>query len=144
MEKWRRIYMWNQLADISIQYLHTKSCHPKHSKTAIPYSQGLKIKEFARNGKTSRSEHLLDSKTNQAINTSDTSSHLRSNQQSLHRVPIVVMYHPYLPMLEQTIRHYHHILQDSEWLREAIPSLPIIAFRQPRNLRDPLVHPVIS
>ena len=47
-------------------------------------------------------------------------------------------------MLERTIRRYHHILQDSEWLREAIPSLPIIVFRRPRNLWELLVHSVIS
>ena len=28
------------------QYLHTKSCHPKHCKTAIPYSQALRIKRI--------------------------------------------------------------------------------------------------
>ena len=56
----------------------------------------------------------------------------------------MVTYHPYLPMLKWTIRHYHHILQDSEQLREAIKSLPIKAFRRPRNLRDLLVHAVIS
>ena len=49
------------------------------------------------------------------------------------------MYHPNLPKLEWTIRHYHHILQDSDRLRQAFPSLPIIAFSRPRNLRDLLV-----
>ena len=43
-----------------------------------------------------------------------------------------------------TIRHYHHILQDSDRLRQAFPSLPIIAFRRPRNLRDLLVRAAIS
>ena len=28
------------------QYLHTNSCHPKPCKTAIPYSQSLRIKKF--------------------------------------------------------------------------------------------------
>ena len=47
-------------------------------------------------------------------------------------------------MFERTIKRYHHILQDSERLREAIPSLPIIAIHRPRNLLDLLVHAVIS
>ena len=50
------------------------------------------------------------------------------------------MYHPNLPKLEWTIRHYHHILQDSDQLWQAFPSLPIIAFRRLRNLRDLLVR----
>ena len=35
------------------QYLHTKSCHPKHSKTAIPYSQALRIKRICSERETS-------------------------------------------------------------------------------------------
>ena len=40
----------------------------------------------------------------------------------------------HVPKLEQTIRHYHNILQVSDWLGQAYPSLPIIAFRPLRNL----------
>ena len=56
----------------------------------------------------------------------------------------MVTYHPNLPRLKQTIRRYHHILQDSDRLRQAFPSLPIIAFRRPRNLCDLLVCAAIS
>ena len=87
---------------------------------------------------------MLDLEFNRATNTSDDSSSSRSNRRNSDRVPLVVTYHPNLPMLERTIRCYHHILQDSERLRQAIPSLPIIAFHRPRNLSDLLVHAVIS
>ena len=49
-----------------------------------------------------------------------------------------------LTKLERTIRCYHHILQDSDWLWKAFPSLPIIVFQRPRNLRDLLVHANIT
>ena len=141
------------------QYLHIKSCHPNHCKTAIPYSQALRVKRIclewenlllrlnqlkhylARGG---YSEQLLDCEINRAIDTSGNSSPSISNQRNSNRVPLVVTYHRNLPKLEQTIRHYHYILQDSERLREAIPSLPINAFRRPRNLRDLLVRAIIS
>ena len=54
------------------------------------------------------------------------------------------MYYPNLPRLERTIRHYHHILQDLDRLRQAIPSSPIIAFHRLRNIRDLLVCADIS
>ena len=56
----------------------------------------------------------------------------------------MVTYHPTLLKLEQTIRRYHHILQDSNRLRQAFPSLPITALSRPRNLRDLLVHADIA
>ena len=67
------------------QYLHTKSCHPKHCKTAIPYSQALRIKRICSEGenislrtnqlkhhlsKRGYSDQLLDSEINWVINTS--------------------------------------------------------------------------
>ena len=90
------------------------------------------------------SEPLLDSEVNRAIDTPGNGGLSRSNNRNSNRVPLVVTYHPNLPKLQRTIRRYHHILQDSERLREAIPSLPIIAFRRPRNLRDLLVRAIVS
>ena len=131
------------------QYLHTKNCHPKHCNTAILCSQALRIIRICSKrenlslqinqlkhhlSKRGYSRQLLDFETNQAINTPEVSSPLCSNKQSLDCVTLVVTYHPHLPILERTIRCYHHILQDSEQLNKAIPSLPIIASRRPRNL----------
>ena len=141
------------------QYLHTKRCHPQHCKTAIPYSQALRSKRIGSQqenlllrtnelkshlSKRGYSKQLLDWESNWAINTSNNSSLLCSNHQNQNPVRLVVTYHPALPMLQWTIKHYHHILQDSEQLRKAIPSHPIITFRCPRNLRNLLVHATIS
>ena len=90
------------------------------------------------------SKQLLDSEINRTINTSNNSSLLCSNQPNQNHMPLVVMYHPTLPMLKRTIRRYHHILQDSERLREAIPSLPTIAFHHPKNVHNLLVCAIIS
>ena len=130
------------------QYLHNKSCHPKHCKTAIPYSQALTIKRICSErenlllrtndlkhhlSEREYPEQLLDLEINPVINTSGSGSPSPNNQRNLNRVPLVVAYHPNLPTLEQTIRCYHRILQDLERLQEAIPSLPIIAFRRLRT-----------
>ena len=82
---------------------------------------------------------MLDSEISRAINTSYGSSSSRSNWRNSNHVPLVVTYHPNVPKLKRTIRHYQHILQDSDRLQMAFPSSPIIAFCRPRNLRDLLV-----
>ena len=71
------------------QYVHTKSCHPKHCKTAIRYSQALRIKRICSEreiislrtnqlkdhlSKRGYSEQLLDLEINRAISTPDHSS----------------------------------------------------------------------
>ena len=136
------------------QHLHTKSCHPKYCKTVVQYSQALRIKTICSEwenlllrtdqlrhhlSKRGYSDQSLDSEINQAINTSYGSSSSRSNRLNSNRVPLVVTYHPNLPKFERTIRRYHHILQDLDWLWKAFPFLPIIAFRSPRNLHNVLV-----
>ena len=138
------------------EYLHTKSCHPKHCKTAILYSQALRIKRICSEwenlslrtnqlkhhlSKREYSDELLNSEINRAINTSHgSSSSSLSNRRNSNRVPLVVTCHPNLSKLERTIRSYHHILQDSDRLQQAFPSLPIIDFRRPKNLSDLLVR----
>ena len=141
------------------QYLHTKSCHPKHCKIAIPFSQALRIKRICPErenlllrtnqlkhhlSKRGYSDQLLGSEINWAINTSYGSSSSLSNRRNSNRIPLVVTYQPNLPKLEWTIRHYHHIVQDSNRLQKEFPSLPIIAFWQPRNLRDVLIRTNIT
>ena len=147
-----RVYMKDGRVEIDLhikptskhQYLHTKSCNPKHCKTALPHSQAFRIERICSEqenlslrtnrlkhhlSKRGYSDQLLDSEINGAINTSHgSSSPSRRHRQNLNHVPLVVIYQPNLPKLKRTIRRYHHILQDSDRLSQAFPSLPIIAF----------------
>ena len=85
-------------------------------------------------------DQLLDSETNLAATTPNGSSFLCSNWKNSNRIPLVVTYHPNLPKLKQTIRHYHHARQDWDRLWKAFPFLSIIAFQWPRNPYHLLVH----
>ena len=84
------------------QYLHTKSCHPKHCKTSVikrncseRENLVLRTRQLKHHlSKTGYSDQLLDSEINQAFNTSHCSSSSRSNWWNSNRVPLVVMYHP--------------------------------------------------
>ena len=64
----------------------------------------------------------------------------RKNQKKTARTPLVVTYHPMLPSFQSTTRQHQTILQTSERLRKLFPSLPLIAFRRPKNLKDLLVR----
>ena len=51
-----------------------------------------------------------------------------------------VNYNPTLPSIGHITRRHHNILHASEWLKQAIPSPPIITFSCPKSLRDLLVQ----
>ena len=127
------------------QYLHAKSCNPKHGRTAIPYSQGLRVKLICSRGRTSHWEQINWKTISQRQHTPSNCltwklieqlvhqiiavSRACSDQRNLEGVPLVVTYHLNLPRLKRTIRCYRHILQDSDRLRQAIhlsPSLLIV------------------
>ena len=55
------------------------------------------------------------------------------------RTPLVVSYHPNLPHLTALTKEKLPILHASNCLKQAIPKLPIVAYRRPKNLRDLLV-----
>ena len=62
----------------------------------------------------------------------------RVNKKTLpNRVPLVTTYHPRLPRLSSIVNDNMTILHSSG---SAIPKLPLIAFRRPRNLGDILVR----
>ena len=56
------------------------------------------------------------------------------------RIPFVTTYHPSLPNIGGLIRELQPVLHCSERCRNAVPNLPMVAFRRPKNLRDYLVH----
>ena len=77
------------------QYLHTKSCHPGHCKTAISFSQALRLRRICseQNNLVIRSrelkqylrkrgylEQLLDTEIHRAINEPRENSLLRGNR----------------------------------------------------------------
>ena len=138
------------------QYLHTKSCHPSHCKTAIPFSQALRLRRicFEQDNLVIRSrelkqyqtkrgypEELLDTEIHRAINASKEDSLLRGNRGGAEqRIPLVVMYYPSMKFLARTTRHHQITLRSSERLNAIFNLPPIIAFRRPKNLKDILIH----
>ena len=158
-----KIYLENNCIETGIptksthkhQYLHVRSWHPWQCKTAIPYSQALRFKQFCSEWenllqrseepkghllKWGYSEQQLEFEIDQAIPTQRESTLLRSNQQKTSRIPLVVTYHPVLPSFRHIGRHYQHIIQSSEHLWEGEPVSANHCLSTSQNLKLFLVH----
>ena len=138
------------------QYLSPRSCHPAHCTTSIPFSQSLRIRricsrreDFVRRAADLKT-HLLArgyQKTTVDLQIQRAANIPCHNTLQPHpptpppnRVPLVVTYHPNLASLSKITKKHLNVLHTSPRLRQAIPNLPLIAFRRPKNLRDLLVR----
>ena len=63
-----------------------------------------------------------------------------SNQPCSTKKLFVVTYHSRLPDISKILRDLHPILESSERCKNAIKSVPFVAFRKPKSLEDYLVH----
>ena len=64
----------------------------------------------------------------------------KSNQTRSTKTPFVVTYHPRLPDISKILRELHPILESLERCKNAITSVPFVAFRKPKSLGDYLVR----
>lgn len=142
------------------QYLHSTSCHPRHCKTGIAYSQALRLRricsnqsDFVRHCRNLK-KHLTSRghssrRVQKAIN--KVKSLPRDNvlaeklppKPKDGQVPLVLTYHPSLPPIRKIAHANHHILHTADRLQRAVPEPPIVAFRRPPNLRDILVRAAV-
>jgi len=135
------------------QYLDTRSCHPRHCKTAIPYSQALRLRRICSeemNFKKRLKElnyHLRrrgykdeDLSAIQRASEINRQSSLQPKQRGKEtRIPLVATYHPSLPSFNKVLTSKHPILHACSKLKEVLPDPPLVAYRRPKNLRDLLV-----
>ena len=142
------------------QYIHASSCHPRHCKTGIAYSQALRLRRICSNESRfsyhaqNLKKHLVtrghsSTKVQQAIKKvhslprATVLQEKPRNQDPTPKIPLVTTFHPNLPPLRHITNTNHHILHTSDRLRRAVPDIPILAYRRPRNLRDMLVRATI-
>ena len=136
------------------------SCHPKHCKASIPFSQALRLRRICSEDRIymQRTRELkqhflslgyhdqhLENEFKRALDKSrEACLQLKSNQENTARIPLVVTHHPILPSFHLTTKRHLSILHASDPLRRAFEHPPLIAFRRPRNLRDLLVRATLS
>ena len=139
----------------NITFLRHSSFHPRHVKEAIPYGQALRIHRIC-SQTAERDKHLQILKD--ALLRSEYDARLIDKQfrratlqpralllntertETTPRVPFVTQYFPGAEKLRPIIRNLQHLLDNDDRLSKAVPDSPILAFRQPANLKQLIIR----
>ena len=137
-------------------FLNFSSSHPIKTKTAIPFSQFLRLRKlcsddpdfknkaqemstyFTNNGDPKKViNDALEKVAN--IPRQEAMKPRRKNEAS-ERMPLTLTYHPLAVPVKKIIYKNFGILSSDDETRRIFPSPPLMAFRRDSNLRDTLVR----
>jgi len=133
------------------QFLHFDSCHPRHVKTSIVYSQAIRIKRicslttdlnirlqdlekwfiergYPRNMVQSQIDRALKSDNNQVGGSKSGA------------VPLVITFHPKLSDVGKILWENLDVLYKDEEAKKVFSPPPFVSFKAPRNLKSHLVR----
>ncbi|XP_074981174.1 uncharacterized protein LOC142070971 [Caretta caretta] len=136
-------------------YLHASSFHPDHTTRSIDYSQALRYNRICSNP-SDRDKHLQDlcqaflqlqyppAEVKKQIDRARRvpRSYLlqdRPNKEN-NRTPLAVTFSPQLKPLQRIIKDLQPILKDDPTLSQVLGDRPVLAYRQPRNLKQILTN----
>ncbi|CAM5130490.1 unnamed protein product [Natator depressus] len=136
-------------------YLHASSFHPDHTTRSIVYSQALRYNRICSNP-SDRDRHLQDlyqaflqlqyppAEVKKQIDRARRvpRSHLlqdRPNKEN-NRTPLAVTFSPQLKPLQCIIKDLQPILKDDPTLSQILGERPVLAYRQPPNLKRILTN----
>ena len=134
------------------QYLNWISCHPHHTKAAIPYSLALRLCRICSENdffeKQARElfnilldrgykpKHIKQSIAKARQTNRRDALRIDNNTNNIDRVPLVVTYNSALGCLNKIIKDYQPILHASQRCKEVFSDPTLISFRKGRNLSD--------
>ena len=136
------------------QFLHRKSCHPWHTKKAIPYSQALRYRRICSEDRQFKDrlgnlagwlnergyeESLVNEQIDRVKELDRGALIANVNKEAISertdRIPLVFTYHPALNSVGKTIRTLHSVLSNSEEHRAGFLSLRSLHFDAARTLK---------
>ncbi len=138
-----------------VQYLLPSSCHPSHIFKSVPYSLALRLVRICSDKedlkkRLSELENMLLSRgynknivketTSKALTLDRTEVLKKVTKTKKDRVVLAVTYHPKLPSVSSIISKHWRTLSKDQKAKEIFPLPPMVAFKQPPNLRNKLVH----
>ena len=141
------------------QHLLYSSCHPLHTKNAIPFSLALRLRRICSTDKTFniRSAQLAtyllkrgykrNFVTKQIQRAANIPRRLALQTKDINkstRVPFITTFNPSLPHISNIIKKHYHLLLSSDRCKKVFPNLPVVAFRRSPNLPDLLVSAKLS
>ena len=140
----------------SHSYLNFKSMHPFNCKSAIPYSQFLRLRKICSEDDESANTmetffvargypiHLVRDGRQKATSTPRaallTARDARNRTTATKRVPIVTTYHPKNTYVCNILQRSFNILENDECTQVIFPQPPLKAYRRAKDLKDLLVH----
>ena len=133
------------------QHLLSSSCHPHHTKKAIPFSLALRLRRICSTDAKFKhrinelktylfargyNNNLLEKQFLRAANISRTNALQTKPKASNDVVPFVVTYNPALPRISNILRKHFNILHSSNRRKDVLKQTPFVAYRRSSNLRD--------
>ena len=141
------------------QHLLYSSCHPLHTKKAIPFSLALHLRRicstdatfntraaqlttyllkrgYSRNFVTKQIRHAADIPRSLTLQTKDVNKP--------KHIPFITTFNPSLPHISNIIKKHYNLLLSSNRCKNVFQHLPVVAFRRSPNLRDLLVTAKLS
>ena len=136
------------------QHLLYSSCHPLHTKKAIPFSLALRLRRICSTDATfhTRTAQLTTYLLKRGYNRNFVNKQIRRaadipRQLTLQtkdinkpkRIPFITTLNPSLPHISHIIKNHFNLLLSSHRCKSVFQHPPVVAFRRSPNLRDLLV-----
>ena len=140
----------------SKSYLHFGSDHPVHTKRAVPFGLGLRLKRICadeddyKKHRSNLKNRLRDRDYPESVIEKELCKvDKMSREQVLRgvplkrkndRVPMALTYSRFLPNIPALLKRNRHLLHRSERMRSIFTTDSMVAYKRGRNLKDMLVH----
>ena len=121
------------------QHLLYSSCHPLHTKKAIPFSLALRLRRTCSTDATfnTRAAQLTTYLLKRGYSRNFVTKQIRRAAEK--RIPFITTFNPSLPHISNIIKKHYNLLLSSNRCKNVFQHLPVVAFRRSPNLRDLLV-----
>lgn len=138
-----------------IQYLLPTSCHPSHVCKNIPYSLALRLVRICSDHQNllqrlnelkkmliSRqyNENIINSAIQRALSITRQDALKKVVKLKNERVTLAITYHPKLPSVSSIIHKHWKTMTKDPKMTLIFPKPPMVAFKQPPNLKKMLCH----
>ena len=136
-----------------VQYLLPTSCHPAHTFKNIPYSLALRLVRICseRRDLMVRFDELRDMLLSRGYNKNIIKAAINKaskivRKEALKRVEKVktersvfaITYNPMLPSVTRVVGKHWNFMTKNKHIKEIFPSPPMVAYKQPPNLKNML------
>lgn len=136
-----------------------KSCHPRHTKVAIPYSQALRYRRICSDDRdldhhlNNLEQTFVDRQFPPKLVRDALDKARRKNRQDLFRkstaekstrINLTVSFGSNIPKVNNILKRHYSILTQSDRMKEIFHEPPRVAYRRARSLQDDLVNSKIN